>query len=403
MPRRPGPSAKPRSHPPTISPVPSPSPPGPPSAQRAVREDQELEFRFRFKEKELLRLMAGRTDMRTFSESIAKLVRRTALRVAKEPPVPTRRERAEAFWVEHAERRDRASPRKPSTSRSLFDFVHPDFLPTDERRRQGHRVADARKDVPAVGPPRPDKLVLLPVADHDAYHHVRRMKAWLPQSQRTIWADLDPSRKDDRVGRGDGDVLAFLLHAGVTPDEWEALQPELRVAIRENVRELLVIGEAVAVLLDPLDPKLVQRALELLRKLGKAAKSKGPRGFETALAQRERWAAARGLYLFIGYLFDIVKKEFRRSLTEKSEDKRVELAHQVNTLLTERYGVRAARCTSDDVEALVSQSSADAAKELLRRIDSKIDIDSLERARPRHRNRKKRKPTTVSGSGSPGQ
>jgi hypothetical protein len=133
--------------------MPSPSPPGPPSARRAVRDDQELEFHFRFKEAELLRLMAGRTDMKTFSESIAKLVRRTALRVTKEPPVPTRRERAEAFWAENEKRQPRAPPRKPSTTRSLFDLVHPDFLPVEERRRQRHRVADAREDIPAVGPP----------------------------------------------------------------------------------------------------------------------------------------------------------------------------------------------------------------------------------------------------------
>lgn len=402
MPRRPGPSAKLRSRPPTISLVPSPSPHGPPAARRVVGDDQELEFRFRFKEAELLRLMAGRTDMKTFSESIAKLVRRTALRVAKEPPVPTRRERAEAFWAENERRQPRASPRKPSSSRSLFDLVHPDFLPAEERRRQGHRVADAREDIPAVGPPRPDKLVLLPVADHDAYAHVRRMKAWLPPSQRAIWPDLDPKREGDPLGRSDGDILAFLLYVGVAPDEWEALPRDVRLSIRESVRKLLVVGNAIAVALDPLDPKLARRALELLQKLAKAVKTRGPKGFDTALAQRERWAAARGLFLFVAHLFDLVKAEFRPALIEKSGRKAAELAGEVNTLLTERYGPNAARCTGKDIEALAAQSSADAAKVVLHRIDPTADIDSLERGRPRHRNRKK-KPTTLNGAGSPGQ
>jgi hypothetical protein len=384
--------------------LPSPSPPGPPSVRRAARDDQELEFRFRFKEGELLRLMAGRTDMRTFSESIAKLVRRTALRAAKEPPVPARRERAEAFLAEIEKRGPRSSARAPSTSRSLFDFIHPDFLPAEERRRQRHRVADGREDLPSVGPPRPDRLVLVEVAEHDAYRHVRRRKSWLPHSQRAIWANLDPKREGDGVGRGDGDVLAFLLHLGVTPDEWEALPGETQVSIRESVRKLLVIGRAVSVALDPLDPKLAQRAVALLEKLSEvvANNRNSPKGFETALAQRERWASGRGLHLFVVHLFDLVKKHFRPALVEASGSKAAELANEVNTLLTERYGPDAARCIGQDIAALHSQSSADAAKVLVRRIDSKIDVDLLDRARPRHRNRKK-KPRPAHGTGSAGQ
>jgi hypothetical protein len=370
----------------------APAPPPLPPTPRTIKDEDELELRLRFKAGELVDLMGPRTDTKGFSEAIAKLIRRYGRQAAREPRTPTRRERAEALWPELEKRFPRWPATRPPGPRSLFDYAHPEFLPIAERRRQSYRVSDAREDVPDVGPPRPDKLVVLPVEDHGSYSHARRMKAWLPHTQREIWLDLNPPHDGGGIGRGDGDVLAFLMFAGVTPPEWEGLAPKTRISIRESIRELLLVKRAVAVALDPLDPKLAERAVAFLQKLSSAVVKgrRSPRGFVVAFAQREKWAAGRGLHQFIVYVFDLVKVHFRRELLETGCPKAPQFAGEMNTLLTERYGQDAARCIRKDIEALASQSSADAAIALVRRINPKVDTDSLGRSRPRHRNRPKK-------------
>ena len=295
----------------------------------------------------------------------------------------------------------RPSPPAPARAskrqRTLLDLVDPTLLP---RGWPVPAPATLRTAVehPAPPAPRPAAGFIASPVDRDGIYSRQRRAGGVPtinyeDLNRGRWSDLDPDDFGPAPGHGAGDVRAYLAHVGIQIEEWEGMPHESRVALREALRDLLVVERAVGACFDTVDPHLAKTALNFLKTMaGHARRNRNsPRGFERGVQQRNRWAWARWMYVDLVYVLGLVKRHFRRALTDSDGAGRANLAAQVNVLLQGQYGPDARRCSPEHIERLLAEDAGNVAKDIMIEIDAALDLDAVDRALPRHRNRKTRR------------